>query len=332
MSPRPELQPAPAAVDEEGRIRYGRYAGPIPYVNFGDRKRDRLRKKEWHYTAVTTDRHFVAFAVVQLGYVANVFAYVVDRQKPDVPRTMEALLPLGRGLAFGASSVDGHTRLEHQGQRIDVRYGLEGFHVELDLDVDGARLRGAFDCLAGPSFSLVHALDASRIAYTHKASTYRVTGTLAHGDARILPAEGALGTIDWTRSIANRTTRWKWASLSTHAEDGTPLGLNLSADVYDDADGDSEENVFFDGDRVRPLGGVSFQVPRAPRTMPWHISSRQGSEVDLVFTPYGARGQVLDLGVLKSDFVQPYGVFRGRILDRAIDGAFGVVENHLSVW
>lgn len=332
MSPRPDLPPPPAAVDEGGRIRFGRYAGPIPYVNFGAGRTDFFRKKEWHYTAITTQRHFVAFAVVQLGYVANVFSYVVDRARPETPRTMEALLPLGRGLSFGESSLEGRTLLDRPGQHIDVRYRPDGFHVELDLDVDGARLRGSFDCQAGPGFSLVHALGSGRIAYTHKAATYRVTGTLAHGDVSILPAEGALGTIDWTRSIARRTTRWKWASLSTHAEDGTPLGLNLSADVYDDANGDSEENVFFDGDRTIPLGGVDFQVPRSPRTMPWHVTSRKGAEVELVFTPFGARGQVLDLGVLKSDFVQPYGLFHGRILDRTIDGAFGVVENHLSVW
>jgi len=30
--------------------------------------------------------------------------------------------------------------------------------------------------------------------------------------------------------------------------------------------------------------------------------------------------------------VQPYGTFHGRLADHVVDGAFGVVEDHESLW
>ena len=73
----------PPRLHERGRFAFGRYRAPIddpaiPLGPFG-----RLRQKEWHYTAVTTETHYVAVAVVQLGYAANAFAYAVDRRDPS---------------------------------------------------------------------------------------------------------------------------------------------------------------------------------------------------------------------------------------------------------
>ena len=67
----PTLLPAPASLFSGTRPNVGRYSGPIPIVNLGGSGLTRFRLKEWHYTAITTDRFFVAFAVVQLGYAAN---------------------------------------------------------------------------------------------------------------------------------------------------------------------------------------------------------------------------------------------------------------------
>lgn len=326
------LAKPPAAVEEDGRFRCGRYDGPIARVNIGGRLLDRFRLKEWHYTALTTDSHFLAFAIVQLGYAANVFAYVVDRSRPAALSKMERVIPFGRGVAIAPSSIEGETRYMQGGDAVRIRYGVDSLQVEIDLDIGGTRLCGAFDCTAGPGLSIVHALSTTRVAYTYKSTLCRATGTLRFGAQTILPVPAALASIDWTRSLANRTTKWQWASFSTWAKDGAPLGLNLSAEVYDDAHGDSDENAAFDAGGTHPLGGVAFERPRDPASMPWRIRSRHGDDVDLAFVPLGARAQSLDLGVLKSHFVQPYGLFRGRVLGHAVEDAFGVVEDHLSRW
>ncbi len=59
--------------------------------------------------------------------------------------------------------------------------------------------------------------------------------------------------------------------------------------------------------------------------------------VNLVFTPRGARGANVDVIVLKSDFVQPYGTFEGHLRlpsgeVLSIENTFGVVEDHVAIW
>jgi hypothetical protein len=149
-------------------------------------------------------------------------------------------------------------------------------------------------------------------------------------DGATFDLHGGLGVIDWTRSRAKRETTWKWASFASHQR-GQALGLNLSAEVYDDDRGASRENAMWVDGVVRPLGGVRFELPElgGRDSEPWHLI---GDEVDLVFEPQGARSQRLDLRVIRSQFVQPFGAFHGKVAEHVIDGAFGVVEDHVSVW
>jgi hypothetical protein len=174
-------------------------------------------------------------------------------------------------------------------------------------------------------------LPGKRPAYTYKVAGLRARGDLRLGVERI-DLIGALACADWTRSLAQRETKWRWASLAHELPDGRRFGLNLSASVYDDANGVSQENAFFLDGEPTVLGAAVFDVPRQPGVEDWTIRSRDDDSIDLRFTPLGARTQEIDLRVIRSDYVQPYGLFRGRVAGHAIDGAFGVVEDHLAVW
>lgn len=80
---------------------FGRYVKPFAHPDFGNPLLTRFRLKEWHYSSFATDDWFFAVGLVQLGYVANAFAYLVDRRRPTLPaRQFEALSPLGSALRF----------------------------------------------------------------------------------------------------------------------------------------------------------------------------------------------------------------------------------------
>jgi hypothetical protein len=64
----------------------------------------------------------------------------------------------------------------------------------------------------------------------------------------------------------------------------------------------------------------------------WRIVSLEGDDVDLEFEPLGAREEHSNFGLVRTDFVQPYGRFADRVCGRDITGSFGVVEAHHSVW
>lgn len=326
-----DLVAPPATAWDSRRWNFGRYAGPIAAPDLRVRLGQRFRLKEWCYAAVSSERLFVAVGLVQLGYVANAFAYVVDRQRPSRALEYEAMSLLGRGLDFSPSSTEGATEWRHRGAEICVRFE-RGWNVRLNVPLDnGHTLRGGFRMEpAESSLALLHDLGGGRPAYTHKSAGLRATGSLQLGDEAIDLGE-ANGLMDWTRSLAARETRWKWASFAGTSGERR-VGLNLSAEVYDDAAGNSRENAIFVDGEVQALGGVAFEIGREPGVDDWRIRSRKGDEVSLDFRPLGARAQHLDLHVVRSHFVQPYGLFRGRVGDIEIDDVFGIVEDHQSVW
>ncbi len=327
------LGEAPEHARTEQGWAFGRWRTPIRHPELGHRALRWLRLKEWHYTSVNCERVFLAFGLVQLGYAANVFLYLVDKERPSVAHQHVALAPLGWGLDFAPSSIEGESRWRRKGSEIRVAWqGREGrgaWEVRLDVPLGERRLRGGFRVEAADALALLYDLGEERPAYTHKAAGLRASGSVRFGDEAIDLA-GGLATLDWTRSLATRETRWKWASFAGRVGEHD-LGLNLSTEIYDDPKGASLENALWVDGRVHLLPAVSFEVPKLPAVEDWTIRSADG-RVDLTFRPLGARAQHLDLKVIRSDFVQPYGLFRGRVLGHTIDEVFGVVEDHLSVW
>jgi|JI10StandDraft_1071094.scaffolds.fasta_scaffold66330_3 hypothetical protein len=326
----------PSAIRVDGAWQFGRYAQPFAAPDFGNPLTNRFRLKEWHYSSFVTDSWFFAVGLVQLGYAANAFAYLVDRKRPTHPaRQFEAISPLGSALRFAPSSVGGSTRWQRRNARVDFEWMAPEWRVKLDIPFEDAPLRGELRLRSAESLALLHPLTKDRPAYTHKAAGLQATGVLDLGDQR-LDFREAYGTLDWTRSLANRETRWKWASFAGRDKAGDMVGLNLSAEVYDDAEGNSRENGFWLNGKVRPLGGVRFELPKDPGVNDWRIVSRETSggrpELELSFEPFGARRQNLDLRLVRSDFIQPYGVFRGQVQGHELDQVFGVVEDHLAVW
>jgi hypothetical protein len=323
----PEAPSAPFAGDQ---WQLGVYRTPFAAIDMSASGWKRYRLKEWHYLSFTTDEWFVSLGLVQLGYVSNLFSYTIDRvqNKPAVEHG--ALSPLGRALTFAPSSVTGTTSWESRDTKVTIA-ARQGWDVELDIPLGSERLHGRAHIDTRDSLAMLHRLGPRRVAYTHKAAGWPASGYLELG-AQPIRLDGGLAASDWTRSQASRITEWKWASLNSFLRDGTAIGLNLSAQVYEDENGHSVENAFWIDGKVRQLRGVRFDVPQDPKSQRWRIQSIDTDEVDIEFEPLGAREEHVNFGLVRTDFVQPYGQFGGRVCGHDVTGAFGVVEVHLSVW
>ena len=326
-APLPEAPSSPLAGDA---WRLGVYRTPFEAIDMSASGWKRYRLKEWHYLSFTTDEWFVALGLVQLGYVANLFSYAVDRVQNTPAVEHGVLSPLGRSLTFARSSISGATIWESRGARVSIG-ARDGWDVELDIPLGAERLRGRAHIEARDSLAMLHRLGPRRVAYTHKAAGWPASGHLELG-GRPIRLDGGLAASDWTRSQASRITEWKWASLSGFSKNGAPIGLNLSAQVYEDDAGHSVENALWVDGRVRRLSGVRFELPTKPKEQRWRIRSFDTDEVDLEFQPLGAREEHTNFGLMRTDFVQPYGRFAGRVGGHDVTGSFGVVEVHLSVW
>lgn len=307
---------------------FGRYREPVHQPDTGVGV-SRLRLKEWCYQSVATPEVWLAFAIAQLGYVAQAFVYVIDRRTGQ-RFSAEFLSPLGYALQIAPSSVGGTSRYRARG--VSIETGFEaGIRTRIATTLSTQPLSASFCIVPDDALSLIYPFAPDRAAYTHKAAGMRVVGTMKLG-ARSFDLRDGLATLDWTRSHALRHTRWNWASFVGHTDSGKRFGLNLSAHVYDDAQGNSLENAVWLEGRVQTLSGVRFEVP-ARTTDAWRMVSRDGrGEVDLELVPSDERRSTLDLRVLRSVFVQPYGEASGTVLGERVSGVAGVVEDHDALW
>lgn len=90
-----------------------------------------------------------------------------------------------------------------------------------------------------------------------------------------------------------------------------------------------------DGERVL-MPAVMFDFDRHNPDSAWHIYDTSG-QIDLTFTPKNVRKERLNLWLLKSNFRQFVGRFKGTIsLSDArlieLDDVMGLTEDHFAKW
>ena len=322
------------AVDENGRFRFGTYSEPLTRLNFQDADLSdvgawwgrpgpgwlgtlvrRMRLKRWHYLCLQKEDLFLAVAVAHVGYVGNVFVYLVDSGRKF---EMECLVPLGLGVSVGAAS---RQRSTYSGIEIDFQ---DNWLCRLDVKLEGRPLRADFQLKPTVALALLHPLHENRAAYTHKEVGNPGAGWLEWEGRRVDLTE-SLGGVDYTCSYADRHTKWRWVFLTGYTTDGRRFGLNGAEMLY----GEAENYVWLD-DRRYPLGHLRFTIPRMGA---WGID---GPLARLSFTPQGFRSQNVNYGLVKSRFSQPFGSAVGTIRVGSetveIAHAFGVCEDHDALW
>ena len=302
----------------------------------------RMRLKEWHYISVTHDQFFFAFALIQLGYISQMFMYLVDFDNGETQFIDEYSKKslFGRSLKFAPSSLRGKSLWKSPRNFFQVEGTQKEIIVNIESRLKKSPLSLNLNLRRKESLALHYPLSSHRGAYTHKEATLPTLGSFIHGKRKIILKESnALGVSDWTRSFSNRHTFWNWASFSTTLSDGRTFGINLSQHIYDDHNGHSLENAQWVDHEVFFLGAVDFIIPeKDPLKKNWSLIGQISSKtwLELEFTPQGKRQEKINLGVLRSDFIQPFGLFNGYIIHRnekiIIKQVFGVMEKHYSKW
>ncbi|MEZ5185680.1 MAG: DUF2804 domain-containing protein [Candidatus Nanopelagicales bacterium] len=309
-----------------------------------------LRHKRWMYTFAANDDILVTAAIVDAGPTGTTFITVADR------RTGKLLADISRpGGMRPMVSVNDHPGNGHRSRyrmpgsdvtmrtedgvlnvraRVGSPIGLPAIGkpaVEIDLD---------FDITAQPALTVISDLDTDPrlVSTTGKNAGLPVTGRVAVRQGGLLHAfdfSDAIGGFDYTSGNLPRHTHWRWAYFTGALEDGRVIGFNLSAD-FSGLPGCARENsVWLDGTlhAIDPDATIDYDADNPNN--PWQVRSSDGT-VDLLFTPIGVHRESLNLGVVRSKFLQPVGEFSGSI-DLAGESLTiarlpGVVENQDVLW
>jgi hypothetical protein len=313
-----------------GALAYGLYRGavesgpPTPAMALAP-----LRRKRWIYLGVYDPRFVFGVAAVNIGFASNAFAYLGDIGGRG-PRAWSAV-----GAPWSARADRSNARWSAGGNTfsIELPEGGRAGHARGSLDVGGGE-KARFDlALAAPDARSAMTCVApagddarGRWIVTVKDSTLTATGTVRWGAEE--RAVSAPAIFDVTDAYAPRHTVWRWASFAGRDRAGRRAAVNLCA-LHNDSERARENVLWLDG-APRALGAVHFHFDAsAPGSAPWRIA---GDGVDLRFEPSGMRVGHEDLVVVKSRFVQPYGLFYGEVRGVRFEGVPGVVEDHDALW
>ena len=149
----------------------------------------------------------------------------------------------------------------------------------------------------------------------------RAEGTVTYGyhnhTYTFDPAD-SFAVLDWGRGVWTYKNTWYWGSASGLV-DGEKFGFNIGYG-FGNTRAASENMLFYKG-RAHKLSQVIFHIPgdggrATPDYMrPWTFTSDDG-RFEMDYTPVLDRASCSDVGLIKSDQHQVFGVFNGRaVLD-----------------
>jgi len=342
------LQEPPERAVLDGKAQFGRYGQPFRDLNlieadcgiprlFGLR---RLRLKQWVHIAVVHHEWYLSLALVDLGFLGTSWLHLFNR------RTGQAFehtrkLPPGR-LRTPENVWDHSGQIDTRGYRVRAHDHLHQQVHRFEIDV---KAKGPLLAVAGTvtlhevpartqPLVVLLPLGPNRPMFSHK-SACPVSGALDIGGEKVeFAPDRHTGLLDYHKAFYPRNTFWRWATFATIDSAGRLLGVNLTHNVIKD-DTRFNENCIWHGNRLTLLGAARFDIPK-DRMQPWRIRSEDG-RVDLELVPQGRRRESVNLGLVKSAYDQPYGLYSGTLTDSEgvrhhVEKAFGLAEDHVSVW
>jgi len=328
----------------DGRPSFGIYSGPLTFLNIDDFRpygaKDvtsstkswilKYRIKRWEYLGVCNNDIIFGIAVVSLGYMCNLFAYLFDRRSAGISE-YNILTPGGGAAIFEGTSLTGGITFKSGKTEVYMRSDPETITVdgsikgELSVSLSFHKYRGPIVCLTR--------VGLKGFNYTHKESGIPVRGTIRHkGVSWNIQEEQSFGALDFTLGYLARQTFWNWASGGGMDKEGNRIGFNLVQGVNETG---FTENVFWVNGRLVKTDVVDFRYDDLDILKPWQIESNDG-RVRLRFLSEGKRSANIHVGLIVSKFHQPFGRFEGTLRNGdqvcELQNVAGFTEEHYAKW
>jgi hypothetical protein len=328
----------------DGRPRFGIYSGPLTSLNLDDFRpygakdgassaKSRILKyriKRWEYLGICNSDIVFGIAVVRLGYMCNLFAYLFDRRSARISE-YNIITPGGCAAIFEGTSLKGEitfesgktaVRMTSDSETITVEGSIKG---ELSVSLSYRKYREPLVCLTR--------VGLKGFNYTHKEAGIPVRGTIRRqGVSWNIQEEESFGVLDYTLGYLARQTFWNWASGGGMDKEGNRIGFNLVQGVNETG---FTENAFWVNGRLVKADVVDFRYDDLDLLKPWRIESNDG-RVRLRFLPAGKRSANIHAGLIVSKFHQPFGRFEGILRDGdqlcELQNVSGFTEEHYAKW
>ncbi len=280
----------------------------------------RLKRKSWIFCSSYTKDYFIGMALVDVGYLAKAFCYVYDCQTGNVWEDSQ-IKPIGFSTSFSANPSD-EWKLKP--------YELLLQHDTITLQFNGSAFKIHWNIKLNPSGLLFICPSHGKNRPFH--STFKNLGLSQQINIstsnKNIHIDSPTACIDYSYGYPPRKTMWNWLSITGTDEKNRQIALNL-VDHFNN----NLENYIWIDHQPYPVGDVRFIYDKRNKNKPWRIESKT---VELTFHVDWQRGENLNIGILKSSFIQVMGRVQGTIRIENMEPFYlkanGVCEDHHALW
>ena len=337
-------------VEKDGTINFGTFKTPFRNANILDAPLylsshkvpafwKKFRLKEWQHFGIITPTHYFGMVIFDAKFMGVSFFYAYDRIEN---KRFEHSVQLPGVASRVASQVyDDSCEFKKKGYRLYIENRLnEGFH-KIIIDIEGKRslpsVKGEIkifeDLNTIEPLVQVSPVTSFRPFYTHKVAA-PAEGMIKLGDKEIvIDRKRDVALMDEQKTYYPYSSFWKWSTAAGYNEYGELLAFNLCQNMITDDEDHNENCMWVDG-KIHCLKAARFKFEKDNVLRPWEVKTTDG-HLDLLFTPSGERAEKISVGLIVSDFHQPFGMYNGRFKDEnnriyPITNCFGLAEHHVT--
>ena len=314
-------------LDASGNLTEPGYAKTLlPIYRRSDIKAGKMRIKEWDYYCINNGHFALALTIADNSYMGldSISLLNLDEGWEITKSPMRAFTNGRIGLPESSETGDVHSA----GRNYSILFKNEGDKRVLIAQMKNFGPEGSLYAKVTltdiPPESMVIATPFDKdkhFYFNQKINCMRAEGTVTYGyynrTYTFDPAD-SFAVLDWGRGVWTYKNTWYWGSASGLV-DGERFGFNIGYG-FGNTSAASENMLFYKG-RAHKLSQVTFHIPgdggrRTPDYMqPWTFTSDDG-RFEMDYTPVLDRACCSDVGLIKSDQHQVFGVFNGRaVLD-----------------
>ena len=287
--------------------------------------------KEWDYYVSYIEKYniWVASTIADLGYASMYSISVMDINLGKYSQIEDmSLLSLGK-LNLPSNSLNDH-QISHKSQNMNVKISKSGENRKIMIQNDNLVLPNgekglniSFELIQKPQIESINiqttwAHDRNLFYLNEKINGMKVVkgyynlGKSISGSLKTEQSENIFTTLDWGRGVWAYQGTWYWSS-ATGIVNGDKIGFNLGYGFSDRSP--ATENCIFYNDKIHKLNEVKFIIPNDEKDLCvkgkyWIIES-DNNRINLKFWPKVNRQGYSNLGIIKSEQNQVFGVFEG---------------------
>ena len=346
-----ERKETPSRMVIDGKVAaFGAFTEPFHEVNLldvdlsiGGRRVPRfvrdMRLKEWQHFGIIHDEYYFGMVIFDAKYMSTSFFYSYNRKTGEFFEHSRTT-PVGP-VRVARELWHGECYFRNIGYRMKFENRLDSGLHRLSIDIKGkgkkppvkGDIRVLEDLERLEPMIQVSPVESNRPLYTHKIACPVEGSVEIEGREVTLDPERNVALMDVQKTYYPFRTFWNWATFGGFDSKGKLIGMNACQNFIKEDEDYNENCTWVDG-KITLLSAARFEFDKENLMAPWRVATTAG-DLDVEFKPQGERAGKINLGIIMSDFHQPFGEFEGTMtgpggIPVEVDGMFGLCEHHLA--